>query len=200
MAVADEKLSSAIVYDISQFIHVHVQASNHNVKRQVCLVCTRVHCVCFLCARVGPGSTKFVSFEDRHWHSDCFVCSQCRVSLVGKGFLLEEDNILCAGCGEAAWTNAACSPTNVYMLLVSGTRGRANFFWPVRNHSWQNFSPWSTKFGLEIPILGNLGAKLKFCAPAVSFVEICSCMSENCNFLAPPPTSFNPRRRCLLQV
>jgi hypothetical protein len=49
----------------------------------------------------GLGSTKFVSFEDRHWHSDCFVCHKCRVSLVGQGFLLDGPAILCPECGQA---------------------------------------------------------------------------------------------------
>ena len=49
---------------------------------------------------VGLGCTKFVSFEDRHWHSDCFVCTECGVSLVGEGFLLEDDAVLCPNCGR----------------------------------------------------------------------------------------------------
>jgi len=72
----------------------------------VCVYCVLVYVlyvcvVCLMCARVGLGSTKFVSFEDRNWHSDCFVCNQCNISLVGQGFLLEDNAILCAGCGEA---------------------------------------------------------------------------------------------------
>uniref|UniRef100_A0A914RBP6 LIM zinc-binding domain-containing protein n=1 Tax=Parascaris equorum TaxID=6256 RepID=A0A914RBP6_PAREQ len=33
----------------------------------------------------GIGGAKFISFEDRHWHNDCFICAQCSTSLVGKG-------------------------------------------------------------------------------------------------------------------
>jgi hypothetical protein len=46
----------------------------------------------------GLGSTKFVSFEDRHWHSDCFQCQKCNVSLVGQGFLTEGLDIVCPEC------------------------------------------------------------------------------------------------------
>ncbi|OQV12122.1 Four and a half LIM domains protein 2 [Hypsibius exemplaris] len=46
------------------------------------------------------GSTKFVSFENRHWHNECFECSQCQQSLVGKGFITDEDNIICPDCAK----------------------------------------------------------------------------------------------------
>lgn len=48
----------------------------------------------------GFGGTKFISFEDRHWHSDCFVCYKCNNSMVGKGFLMNEGDILCPECGR----------------------------------------------------------------------------------------------------
>ncbi|ESN90665.1 hypothetical protein HELRODRAFT_71169, partial [Helobdella robusta] len=44
------------------------------------------------------GNTKYVTFEDRQWHSDCFKCSMCRTSLVGQGFVLDGDAILCGSC------------------------------------------------------------------------------------------------------
>jgi LIM domain-containing protein 2 len=57
---------------------------------------------CDLCMKpiTGLGSTKFVSFEDRHWHSSCFACSKCQTSLVGQGFLLDGTEILCPECGR----------------------------------------------------------------------------------------------------
>ncbi|XP_063403214.1 prickle planar cell polarity protein 3-like isoform X3 [Mytilus trossulus] len=48
----------------------------------------------------GFGGTKFISFEDRHWHSDCFVCHKCKNSMVGKGFLLNEGHVVCPDCGR----------------------------------------------------------------------------------------------------
>ena len=35
----------------------------------------------------GLGSTKFVAFETQAWHNECFFCHQCKVSMVGKGFI-----------------------------------------------------------------------------------------------------------------
>eukprot|EP00918_Siedleckia_nematoides_P085291 GHVU01187499.1.p1 GENE.GHVU01187499.1~~GHVU01187499.1.p1 ORF type:complete len:283 (+),score=35.71 GHVU01187499.1:164-1012(+) len=57
---------------------------------------------CCRCTKpiTGLGGTKFISFEERHWHSDCFNCGKCNVSLVGRGFLTDEDNILCSECGK----------------------------------------------------------------------------------------------------
>ncbi|XP_078322633.1 prickle planar cell polarity protein 3-A-like isoform X2 [Crassostrea virginica] len=57
---------------------------------------------CCRCSKAitGFGGTKFISFEDRHWHSDCFVCYKCNNSMVGKGFLMNEGDILCPECGR----------------------------------------------------------------------------------------------------
>ena len=30
----------------------------------------------------GIGGTRFISFEGRHWHNDCFICSSCKSSMV----------------------------------------------------------------------------------------------------------------------
>ncbi len=49
---------------------------------------------------IGVGGTRYISFEDRHWHNECFVCQRCRSSLVGRGFLTEGPDILCPDCGK----------------------------------------------------------------------------------------------------
>nr|CAD2173587.1 unnamed protein product [Meloidogyne enterolobii] len=58
---------------------------------------------CSACVKpiTGIGGAKFISFEDRHWHNDCFVCNQCSISLVGKGFITDGADILCADCAKA---------------------------------------------------------------------------------------------------
>nr|XP_058133956.1 four and a half LIM domains protein 2-like [Dasypus novemcinctus] len=48
----------------------------------------------------GLGGTKYISFEERQWHNDCFNCKKCSLSLVGGGFLTERDDILCPDCGK----------------------------------------------------------------------------------------------------
>ncbi|VDP22408.1 unnamed protein product [Soboliphyme baturini] len=53
---------------------------------------------------LGIGGTKFISFEDRHWHNDCFICAQCETSLVGQGFITDGTDILCPDCAKARLT------------------------------------------------------------------------------------------------
>jgi LIM domain len=51
---------------------------------------------------LGIGGTRFISFEDRHWHNDCFICGSCKTSLVGRGFISDEDeDIICPDCAKA---------------------------------------------------------------------------------------------------
>uniref|UniRef100_A0A1I7X1Z0 Four and a half LIM domains protein 2 n=1 Tax=Heterorhabditis bacteriophora TaxID=37862 RepID=A0A1I7X1Z0_HETBA len=52
-------------------------------------------------AKLCIGGAKFISFEDRHWHNDCFICAQCTTSLVGKGFITDGTDILCPECAKA---------------------------------------------------------------------------------------------------
>nr|AJV21312.1 limpet [Terebratalia transversa] len=49
---------------------------------------------------IGPA-TKFISFDDRNWHSDCFSCYRCGQTLVQKGFLTDGTDIICPTCGRA---------------------------------------------------------------------------------------------------
>lgn len=42
--------------------------------------------------------TKFVSFDDKHWHADCFKCMQCQTNLVGNSFAKRDTNLLCKDC------------------------------------------------------------------------------------------------------
>lgn len=57
--------------------------------------------LCCMCA--GLAGAKYISFEERQWHSECFTCTQCSVTLVGRGFLTQRDNILCTDCGREKW-------------------------------------------------------------------------------------------------
>ncbi|XP_057660959.1 zinc finger and SCAN domain-containing protein 12 isoform X1 [Diorhabda carinulata] len=58
---------------------------------------------CTACSKpiTGIGGTKFISFEDRHWHNDCFFCASCRTSLVGRGFITDQEDIICPDCAKA---------------------------------------------------------------------------------------------------
>ena len=48
----------------------------------------------------GLGTTaKFVDYEGKQWHSNCFCCSVCTRNLAGEGFLLKNSKIMCGKCG-----------------------------------------------------------------------------------------------------
>ena len=75
---------------------------------------------CAACSKpiTGQGGTRFISFEGRHWHSDCFVCAMCKHSMAGKvsggyfgkvifivllllqGFITDGDDIICPECAK----------------------------------------------------------------------------------------------------
>lgn len=57
---------------------------------------------CTACVKpiTGIGGTRFISFEDRHWHNDCFICANCKTSLVGRGFITDEQDVICPECAK----------------------------------------------------------------------------------------------------
>uniref|UniRef100_A0A1I8FZW2 Four and a half LIM domains protein 2 n=1 Tax=Macrostomum lignano TaxID=282301 RepID=A0A1I8FZW2_9PLAT len=56
---------------------------------------------CSACLKpiTGFAGSKFISFEQRDWHSQCFNCARCGASLVGKGFLADGEKVVCTECG-----------------------------------------------------------------------------------------------------
>ncbi len=34
------------------------------------------------------------------WHYECFICAMCTESMVGKGFIQEDGNIVCPECAR----------------------------------------------------------------------------------------------------
>lgn len=57
---------------------------------------------CTLCNEpiTGIGGTRFISFEDRHWHNQCFICADCKTTLVGRGFITDAEKIICPECAK----------------------------------------------------------------------------------------------------
>lgn len=51
-----------------------------------------------ICLFLGFGGCKFITFEDKNWHSECFNCTKCNSSLVGRGFLVEDGVVVCPDC------------------------------------------------------------------------------------------------------
>lgn len=87
-----------------------------------------------MCA--GLAGAKYISFEERQWHSECFTCMQCSVSLVGRGFLTQRDNILCTDCGREKWpfhypnnNQSSCPDTDISMNISSSHAWYINKLW-----------------------------------------------------------------------
>jgi len=57
---------------------------------------------CTACSKpiTGAGGTRFISFEGRHWHSQCFMCAMCQLSMAGKGFITDGEDIICPDCAK----------------------------------------------------------------------------------------------------
>ena len=47
-----------------------------------------------------PSCCRFISFEGRHWHSQCFICVLCKQSMAGKGFITDGEDIICPECAK----------------------------------------------------------------------------------------------------
>ncbi|XP_068701893.1 testin-like [Montipora foliosa] len=55
---------------------------------------------CQSCGKtIGPGR-KDVDVRGKHWHEECFVCSQpeCKEPLLNKGFTFKDDKLICHPC------------------------------------------------------------------------------------------------------
>ncbi|XP_031566134.1 testin-like [Actinia tenebrosa] len=46
---------------------------------------------------IGPGS-KDVDVRNKHWHEDCFKCSQCNKQLLSEGFTFKDEKLICHAC------------------------------------------------------------------------------------------------------
>ncbi|XP_069462521.1 four and a half LIM domains protein 2-like [Ambystoma mexicanum] len=57
---------------------------------------------CVACAKpiASDGVAKYVSFEAHEWHSDCFSCTKCEESLVGKRFIKNQESVFCLECAK----------------------------------------------------------------------------------------------------
>jgi len=55
---------------------------------------------CAACTKIISGviGSKFISYEDRHFHQDCFVCKLCQTNLANRKFCPDGKDILCGPC------------------------------------------------------------------------------------------------------
>jgi LIM domain-containing protein 2 len=55
---------------------------------------------CYACAKpiTGVEDAQFIAFDSRQWHAACFRCVRCATPLVGRGFLTDDDDVMCPDC------------------------------------------------------------------------------------------------------
>uniref|UniRef100_A0A4W3I360 LIM zinc-binding domain-containing protein n=2 Tax=Callorhinchus milii TaxID=7868 RepID=A0A4W3I360_CALMI len=57
---------------------------------------------CAACHKAVTGfeGAQVVTFEDRQWHSECFICKKCSISLAEKRFINHNRDVYCTDCGK----------------------------------------------------------------------------------------------------
>jgi hypothetical protein len=58
---------------------------------------------CDECSKPIGIDSKDLSYKEKHWHEDCFLCNMCKVSLVDKPFGSKNDRIFCSNCYDQAF-------------------------------------------------------------------------------------------------
>jgi uncharacterized CHY-type Zn-finger protein len=46
----------------------------------------------------GIDDPKFIAFDSRQWHNNCFKCQKCATPLIGRGFMTDGSDIFCPDC------------------------------------------------------------------------------------------------------
>ncbi|XP_065209760.1 four and a half LIM domains protein 3-like isoform X2 [Planococcus citri] len=60
---------------------------------------------CEECNKVIGIDSKDLSYQDKHWHEACFLCSKCHISLVDKQFGSKLEKIYCGSCYDTQFAS-----------------------------------------------------------------------------------------------
>ncbi|VDD74872.1 unnamed protein product [Mesocestoides corti] len=71
-----------------------------NSEKPYCIDCYDANFTnsCAACGKRITSASKDLSFQDRHWHEACFVCTECKSSLADRPFATKDDAIFCPDC------------------------------------------------------------------------------------------------------
>uniref|UniRef100_A0A3Q4HFG1 Four and a half LIM domains protein 2-like n=1 Tax=Neolamprologus brichardi TaxID=32507 RepID=A0A3Q4HFG1_NEOBR len=69
-------------------------------EKPYCIKCyeTLFSNTCEVCQKLISCTSKDLSYKDRHWHSDCFLCNKCSRSLVDRPFATKNEMLMCIEC------------------------------------------------------------------------------------------------------
>jgi len=80
-------------------------ASRRYVLREEHPYCTKCYelnfaSTCENCKKIIGIDCQDLSFKDKHWHSECFTCFKCGISMVNQPFSSKGEALYCAPCYE----------------------------------------------------------------------------------------------------
>ena len=55
---------------------------------------------CAACQELIEGSVKFVAYDEKFFHRDCFTCSKCGLALAGEKFRVLSNEKVCINCSS----------------------------------------------------------------------------------------------------
>ena len=53
---------------------------------------------CAKCEQLIEGSVKFVAYDEKFYHRDCFTCAKCDQPLAGEKFRVRGEDKVCMKC------------------------------------------------------------------------------------------------------
>lgn len=68
-------------------------------------------------------SLQDLSYKDRHWHSECFLCIKCSHSLVDRPFAAKDDMLMCVECYSHEYSSKCHACLKTIMPGRSATIG-----------------------------------------------------------------------------
>nr|XP_046919388.1 calponin homology and LIM domain-containing protein-like [Dermatophagoides farinae] len=103
-------------YALSDDVDHHGNDNDNVGGKPMCIDCyeQRHSNVCEECQKPIGVNTKDLSFNDRHWHEKCFVCSECKFDLFDKPFGSRSDRIFCANCYDNTFAPRCCKCEQIF--------------------------------------------------------------------------------------
>ncbi|KAK3535170.1 hypothetical protein QTP70_004737 [Hemibagrus guttatus] len=87
------------------------------------------------CARCKePITSGGISYQDKPWHSECFVCNTCKKPLAGARFTAHEDDFYCVDCYKTSVAKKCTGCQNPITGFGRGTNV-VNY----ENHTWHEY-------------------------------------------------------------
>ena len=67
-----------------------------------------------ICNRNHGAFLQGLEYKDHHWHRQCFVCHDCKVSLTSKPLKSKDELIYCSDCYDENFAERCDGCANVF--------------------------------------------------------------------------------------